>query len=157
MITYNDLSINQSLTTIKSLLKKPKFSNKIYVCGPGEMIQNAIKIGLEFGWNESDIHYEYFKNENEIHKNSTFKIDLARSAMSLEVPSGKSVLQILKENGVNLVSSCEQGACGTCKVRVIEGEIDHQDVFLNSLEKEGQNIMLTCVSRAKSKRLILDI
>ena len=155
--TYNDLSINQSLTTIKSLLKKPKFSNKIYVCGPGEMIQNAIKIGLEFGWNESDIHYEYFKNENEIHKNSTFKIDLARSAMSLEVPSGKSVLQILKENGVNLVSSCEQGACGTCKVRVIEGEIDHQDVFLNSLEKEGQNIMLTCVSRAKSKRLILDI
>ena len=157
VITYNDLSINQSLTTIKSLLKKPKFSNKIYVCGPGEMIQNAIKIGLEFGWNESDIHYEYFKNENEIHKNSTFKIDLARSAMSLEVPSGKSVLQILKENGVNLVSSCEQGACGTCKVRVIEGEIDHQDVFLNSLEKEGQNIMLTCVSRAKSKRLILDI
>ena len=121
------------------------------------MIKNTIKIGIKLGWNETHIQYEYFKNENKIDNTSTFNIELARSAMSLKVPSGKSVLQILKENGVNLISSCEQGACGTCKVRVLEGEINHQDVFLNSFEKSQGNIMLTCVSRAKSKRLVLDI
>ena len=112
---------------------------------------NQIISGLNSPWSLT------FKNENEIDTTSQFKIELARSALSLDVPPGKSVLQILKENGVNLVSSCEQGACGTCKVRVIGGDIEHQDVFLNSLEKAEGNVMLTCVSRAKSKRLILDI
>ena len=155
--TYTDLSIQQTLSKIKSILKKPSVSNKIYVCGPGEMIQNTIKLGIKLGWHESNIQYEYFKNKNEIDTTSQFKIELARSALSLDVPPGKSILQILKENGVNLVSSCEQGACGTCKVRVIDGDIEHQDVFLNSFEKAEGNVMLTCVSRAKSKRLILDI
>jgi len=55
------------------------------------------------------------------------------------------------------MSSCEQGACGTCEVTVIEGEPEHQDVYLNDSEKlAGQRIM-TCVSRAKSPRLVLDI
>ncbi len=155
--TYIDLSITQTLSKIKAILGSPRNLNKIYVCGPGPMIHNTIEIGMNLGWNESDIHFEFFKNENEINNTTKFRIELARSAMSLEVPSGKSVLQILRENGINLESSCEQGACGTCKVRVLEGEINHQDVFLNSSEKIKGTMMLTCVSRAKSKRLILDI
>ena len=155
--TYADLSNNQTILKIKSIVGKPATSNKIYVCGPGAMIQSTVRIGLNLGWDETDIHYEYFKNENEIDDTSNFKIELARSAMSLEVTAGKSVLQVLRENGINLVSSCEQGACGTCKVRVLDGEINHQDVFLNSAEKARGNTILTCVSRAKSKRLVLDI
>ena len=61
------------------------------------------------------------------------------------------------QNGVDLPSSCEQGACGTCKVGVIKGSIDHQDVYLNSSEKADDDVMMTCVSRALSDRLILDI
>ena len=77
--------------------------------------------------------------------------------MSLEVPSGKTILEILRENGVVLPSSCEQGACGTCKVNVLKGEIDHQDVYLNSTEKADGDVIMTCVSRALSDKLILDI
>jgi ferredoxin len=73
------------------------------------------------------------------------------------VPSGKSILEILTDNGINIESSCEQGACGTCKVRVLKGEVNHQDVFLNSDEKARGDFILTCVSRAKTDRLILDI
>ena len=144
-------------STIEYILNKSSASHKVYVCGPGKMIQSTVKIGIKLGWNESNIHFEYFKNENKINNSSHFKIELARSALSLDVPPGKSILQVLNDNGVNLVSSCEQGACGTCKVRVIEGDIEHQDVFLNSLEKTKGNVILTCVSRAKSKRLVLDI
>ena len=77
--------------------------------------------------------------------------------MTLTVPSGKTILEILTENGIKLESSCEQGACGTCKVSVIKGEISHQDVYLNTQEKLRGDTILTCVSRAKSDRLILDI
>jgi hypothetical protein len=39
----------------------------------------------------------------------------------------------------------------------MEGEIDHQDVYLNATEKAAGNVMMTCVSRARSGRLVLDI
>ena len=77
--------------------------------------------------------------------------------MTLTVPAGRSILDVLRENGINMTSSCEQGACGTCRCGVLEGEVNHQDVYLSDAEKaEGKSIM-TCVSRAKSDRLILDI
>ena len=154
---YADFTINKTLTKVKSILAKPRSSNKIYVCGPGSMIKNTIKIATNCGWSDSNIRYEYFKNETKIDSSSAFKIELARSAMSLDVPSGKTILEVLRDNGVKLMSSCEQGACGTCKVRVLEGLINHQDVFLNHSERAQGDVMLTCVSRAKSKRLILDI
>ena len=155
--TYIDLTIDQTLSKIEEILETPSLLNKVYVCGPGEMIENTIKIGNDAGWNESNLRYEYFKNNNKIDNDSTFQIELARSAISLNVPSGKSILEVLTENGIKLESSCEQGACGTCKVSVLEGDINHQDVYLNSSEKRKGKVILTCVSRAKSDRLILDI
>ncbi|MDG2475247.1 MAG: Rieske 2Fe-2S domain-containing protein [Paracoccaceae bacterium] len=155
--TYIDLTIDQTLSKIEKILETPSPLNKVYVCGPGEMIENTIKIGNDSGWNESNLRYEYFKNNNKIDNDSTFQIELARSAISLNVPSGKSILEVLTENGIKLESSCEQGACGTCKVSVLEGDINHQDVYLNSSEKRKGKVILTCVSRAKSDRLILDI
>ena len=92
-----------------------------------------------------------------IDDSSSFEIELARSALSLKVQSGQSVLEVLRANGLDLPSSCEQGACGTCKVSVVDGAVDHQDVYLNESEKLKGNVMMTCVSRALSKRLILDI
>ena len=154
---YKNLSQTETLNSIKSILNTPKINTNIYVCGPGKMISETIKIGINAGWNETNIRYEYFKNNNKIEDSSSFQIDLARSAMTLTVPSGKTILEILTENGIKLESSCEQGACGTCKVRVIKGEISHQDVYLNTQEKLRGDTILTCVSRAKSDRLILDI
>ena len=73
------------------------------------------------------------------------------------MPAGSTVLDVLTENGIALTSSCQQGACGTCKVSVIEGEVDHQDVHLSAAEQKANKYIMTCVSRAKSKRLVLDI
>ena len=41
----------------------------------------------------------------------------------------------MREAGVDMPSSCEQGACGTCLATVIEGVPDHQDVYLNDAGK----------------------
>ncbi|MDP3315091.1 MAG: Rieske 2Fe-2S domain-containing protein [Devosia sp.] len=142
---------------IRRVLGPHSFARHVYICGPGPMLELARGIAAELGWPDEAVHYEYFKNTHEIDTSSSFTVELARSALSLSVPAGRSILEVMREAGIAAPSSCEQGACGTCLTRVLEGEIDHQDVYLNGTEKAAGNVMVTCVSRAKSARLVLDI
>lgn len=142
---------------LRALLGGYEPAMHLYICGPGPMLEAARRIAADLDWPEEAVHFEYFKNTNEIDDSSSFQIDLARSVMSLQVPAGKTILDVLRENGVDVPSSCEQGACGTCVATVIEGEPDHQDVYLSESEKKSGKCIMTCVSRAKSDRLILDI
>ena len=65
--------------------------------------------------------------------------------------------EVIRENGIEIASSCEQGACGTCLATVLEGDPIHQDVYLNDAEKRSGTKIMTCVSRARSARLVLDL
>lgn len=129
----------------------------VYICGPGPMLEAARKVAAEQGWPDAAVHFEYFKNTNKIDDSSSFEVALARSCVTLKVPAGKTIMQVMRENGIDVPSSCEQGACGTCVATVMEGEPDHQDVYLNDAEKKAGTKIMTCVSRAKSARLVLDI
>jgi ferredoxin-NADP reductase/phenylpropionate dioxygenase-like ring-hydroxylating dioxygenase large terminal subunit len=129
----------------------------LYICGPGPMLEAARRIAAEQGWPDSAVHFEYFKNTNKIDDSSSFEVALARSCVTLQVPAGKTILQVMRESGIDVPSSCEQGACGTCMATVIEGEPDHQDVYLNDAERKAGTKIMTCVSRARSARLVLDI
>ena len=82
---------------------------------------------------------------------------LSRSDRVLDVPQGKSILQVLQEDGVAMRSSCEQGACGTCLVKVLSGNPIHQDVYLTETERRQGNWIATCVSRSDSDQLVLDL
>ena len=73
-------------------------------------------------------------------------IRLVRSGATLEVPGHASVLEVLRANGHEIASSCESGTCGTCKVRLINGEPDHRDLVLT--EHERSNNSMVCVSRS---------
>jgi ferredoxin-NADP reductase/nitrite reductase/ring-hydroxylating ferredoxin subunit len=142
---------------LRLLLAEPHAGAHVYLCGPTPMLEVARRVAAEAGWPERSVHFEYFKNEREIDVGSSFEIALARSALTLTVPAGRTILEVLRDNGVDLPSSCEQGACGTCEATVLDGEPDHQDVYLSDAEKrEGRRIM-TCVSRARSPRLTLDV
>ncbi|MGO4834143.1 2Fe-2S iron-sulfur cluster-binding protein, partial [Rhizobiaceae sp. 2RAB30] len=129
----------------------------LYLCGPGPMLETARHVAAREGWPEEAIHFEYFKNTNTIDDSSEFEVALARSALTLKIPAGRTILEVLRENGVDMPSSCEQGACGTCLATVIEGEPDHQDVYLNAAERRSGTKIMTCVSRSRSPRLVLDL
>jgi vanillate O-demethylase ferredoxin subunit len=73
------------------------------------------------------------------------------------VPATLSVAQVLLEAGIDIPLSCEQGICGTCLTRVLEGEPDHRDMFLTDAERARNDQFTPCCSRAKSARLVLDL
>lgn len=68
-----------------------------------------------------------------------------------------SILDALAEAGVEVPSSCTEGVCATCETVVLEGEPDHRDDVLSEQERAQGEVMMVCVSRAKSGRLVLDL
>ena len=157
VVRHLGLPPDETVAEIRRLVADHDEFTHLYVCGPGPMLEAARREAAEAGWPDGHVHFEYFKNTNEIDDSSTFEVALARSALTVTVPSGSTILEVLRENGVPLPSSCEQGACGTCVATVIEGEPDHQDVYLNDSDHEAGDRIMTCVSRALSDRLVLDL
>jgi ferredoxin-NADP reductase len=147
----------ETIAVLGRLLGNPSTETQVYACGPPPMLDAIRQIAAEAGWPDDAIRFEYFQNVTSIDTSSAFTVELARSAQTLSVPEGKSILQVLREYDVPIVSSCEQGACGTCVATVIDGEPQHQDVYLSAAEQEAGQLILTCVSRARSDRLVLDL
>ena len=86
---------------------------------------------------------------------SVFRIRIASTGDTFEVPGHKSILFVLVENGYRVLSSCSDGRCGTCKVRYLSGEPDHRDSVLEPDERS--DFLTVCVSRARSQELVLDL
>jgi ferredoxin len=86
-----------------------------------------------------------------------FEVELASSGEVLTVNPDQSVLEALEEAGVPVLSSCREGICGTCETGVLGGTPEHRDLLLSDEEKAEGNTMLVCVSRACSRRLVLDL
>ena len=82
---------------------------------------------------------------------------LARSGQTVRVPPGRSILMCVRDAGLDVASSCEEGICGTCETRVLEGEVDHRDSILTAEERAANDTMMVCCSRAFSDRLVLDL
>jgi ferredoxin-NADP reductase/nitrite reductase/ring-hydroxylating ferredoxin subunit len=157
LLTHIGLGPEETTQTVASILGSYDYLSQVYSCGPPQMISAICDTAAGLGWPAKAVHYEYFTNDNNIDDSSAFEIHLARTGVTLSVNSGQTILEVLRVNGVLLDSSCEQGACGTCEVGVLDGVPAHQDVYLNASEHEAGNRIITCVSRALSTQLVLDI
>ena len=154
---HTGLSPAETGAALEALLADPGPHEHVYVCGPGPMLDATRRMAAAAGRADDTVHFEYFANPTEIDDSTMFTVDLARSALSLKVPAGATVMEVLRASGVEVASSCETGACGTCRVAVLDGEPVHNDVYLNDTEKQQGDQMMVCVSRARSDRLVLDI
>ena len=142
---------------LRAILRAGPAGRQVYVCGPAPVIEATRAVAAACGWPPQAVHFEYFANTNEIDLASTFDVALARSCLTVRVAPGQTILQAVRDAGVDLPSSCEQGACGTCIATVLEGDPVHQDVYLNAAERATGERILTCVSRCSSPRLVLDL
>ncbi len=91
-------------------------------------------------------------------KNSSrFDVKIASTGKTYPVAPGQSVVQALRAHGIDILTSCEQGVCGTCITRVLEGEPDHRDTYLTEQERANNDQFTPCCSRARSSTLVLDL
>jgi vanillate monooxygenase ferredoxin subunit len=144
---------------LSDLLNARRPNDHVYICGPARFMELAQAIATESGWQAAQIHLEYFTLENRPSENTDteFELVLRKSSKRLIVKSDQTIIRALEEAGVDILTSCEQGVCGTCVTAVIEGEPDHRDVYFNPLERASGKLITPCVSRCKGKRLVLDL
>ena len=128
----------------------------LYTCGPTGFMDWVIEGARRQGFDEQHIHHEYFQAEVDTSGDS-FEVVAARSGKTVQVQAGQTLTAALREVGVKVEVSCEQGVCGTCLCDVLEGEPDHRDNYLTDEEKQSNEQIVLCCSRARGKRLVLDI
>ncbi|CAN5539024.1 PDR/VanB family oxidoreductase [soil metagenome] len=127
----------------------------VYCCGPTAMLD---AFGLATAaLAPCRVHREYFSAREEAATAGGFSVELARSGKTLQVPPGRTILDCLTEAGLEPPSSCRQGICGTCEVRVLAGTPDHRDMVLGDAERAANDRMMVCCSGSLSARLVLDL
>lgn len=128
----------------------------VYCCGPERLIV-AVEEQLA-PHTAGTLHVERFRpREVDTSDSAEISVELAESGFTVEVPPDQSILEVVRESGVDVESSCEEGTCGTCETVVLEGEPDHRDSVLSDFEREINETMMICVSRACSRRLVLEL
>ncbi|MGY1809507.1 PDR/VanB family oxidoreductase [Blastococcus sp. SYSU D00669] len=136
---------------------EPRPGALVYACGPEAMLQ-AVEQGCA-GWPPGSLHVERFsaKPVAEGAAATSFEVVCQRSGITVTVPEDRSILDVVLDAGVNALSSCQEGVCGTCETAVVEGSPDHRDSLLTDEEKAAGDYMMICVSRSQSPRLVLDL
>jgi vanillate O-demethylase ferredoxin subunit len=149
--------IARGLDVGKLLASRPSAAH-VYVCGPAGLIRAVREVARD--WPKGTVHYELFRgSEADIAPRSTdqpFEITLARTGKTLTVPADRSILAVLRANGIKVKTLCTEGVCGTCRVRLLGGKADHRDEVLTDAQRERE--IQVCVSRAlPGEALILDL
>ena len=141
---------------LDALLRAQPPGAHVYVCGPSGFMDFVLEKAKASGFGPERIHFEYFSVVVDA-KGAAFEVVAKRSGKSVQVGENETIIEALAKAGVKIKKSCEQGICGTCLTDVLEGEPDHKDKFLNDEEREAGDQIITCCSRARSARLVLDV
>lgn len=154
---FDDGASDQKLN-LAGLLAAPTPGQHLYVCGPKGFMDAVLGSARANGWPEAQLHYEFFAAEV-VHSadEASFEVQLASTGAVIPVAGGQTVLQALSAAGVDVPFACEQGVCGTCLTRVLQGVPDHKDSYLTPEEQAANDQFLPCCSRAKTARLVLDL
>ncbi len=140
------------------LLAAPAPGAHVYVCGPTGFIDHVVGTAAAQGWDKANVHLEYFgAAPHDTTGDGSFAVRIASSGQTYTVAKDQSVVQALLPHGIEIMTSCEQGVCGTCITRVLEGECDHRDLYFSDEEKAANDQFTPCCSRAKSAVLVLDL
>lgn len=147
---------NQLLDPAAVLTTQPE-DTQLFICGADWWMDPIVNVAKTKGWAEERIHVERFTAKVAAAVLDTvFEVKIASTGAVFKIPGDKTVTAFLEEKGVKIPTSCEQGLCGTCKVKVLEGEVDHRDKRLTA-EQRAEGYFLACVSRAKGASLVLDL
>lgn len=129
----------------------------VYACGPDSLL-SAVEATARAVDRLDHLVLERFSPRDVAYEpNTEFDVEIASTGRILSVPPDRSVLEVVNEAGANVLSTCQEGTCGTCEVRVLGGIPEHRDSVLDARERLSNETMMICVSRCAGRRLVLDL
>jgi vanillate O-demethylase ferredoxin subunit len=146
---------------VKALLATRTGGTRVYCCGPAPLMRAVRDATVHHQWPREKVHFEAFSAEatgaiGDL-ADTEFQVVIRSTGATYPVPPGQTVLNVLRNNGLRVQSDCEAGSCGTCLTRVLDGDPDHRDTYLPEAQRTARCNMLVCVSRARSRQLVLDL
>ncbi|CAK1361371.1 hypothetical protein CB0940_03244 [Cercospora beticola] len=139
---------------VESIIPPPSSKTKLYCCGPARLMQACKQLTDKLGYPENMVHFEDFTAPRGDDLGDPFEVEVdepdTKRKETLVVPSDKTLLQVLHEAGFdNVMSSCETGGCGACKVTLCAGKVAYNSQVLS--EEEKKTAMQSCVDRGVGK------
>ncbi|MBH1965015.1 MAG: oxidoreductase [Comamonadaceae bacterium] len=154
---HDDGDVSQKLE-IRELLNRHNGKAHLYFCGPAGFMGAVLDAVKALQWPEEQVHYEYFAGAPDSSADAeSFEVEIASSGTVVVVQKDQTALEALVNAEVQIPSMCEEGVCGTCITRVLAGVPDHRDHCLTPAEQAANDLFTPCCSRAKSRRLVLDL
>ncbi|MDH7797857.1 MULTISPECIES: PDR/VanB family oxidoreductase [unclassified Beijerinckia] len=150
-----DAESNGKFLDIPGIVAAAPAGSHFYCCGPVPML-NAYEAATK-DLPEGQMHIEYFTAKEAAALDGGYKVRLERSGQEFTVPPGKTLLHVLRDAGIDVSYSCEEGVCGSCETVVISGTPDHRDNILTESERKASKTMMICCSGSKSDLLVLDL
>ncbi|WP_432543241.1 PDR/VanB family oxidoreductase [Kineococcus sp. SYSU DK002] len=131
-------------------LEHPDDDARVYCCGPTALVEEVR--ALTAHWRPSRVHVEDFAGVDALGGRRTpFTAVWEPTGARVPVPAERTLLGALRDAGIELEASCESGTCGTCRLRLVRGDVDHRDLVLSADERAGH--LMPCVSRAVSEEI----
>ncbi len=131
---------------------------ELYLCGPVRLRDAALRAWREKDRRPDRLQFETFASGGRFAP-EPFVVRLHEQGdREITVPKNRTMLDALRDNGIEVMWDCLRGECGLCQVEVIdrEGELDHRDVFLSEEEQAEGRKLLACVSRAVGGPITVD-
>lgn len=141
---------------VAEVLENQPLGTHLYVCGPAGMIKGVLGKAVELGWPKQNLHSEEFLAPP---PGKAFQAKLVRSNLTVDVGPEQSILEAVEAAGVDAPYLCRGGACGQCETAVVscDGELEHNDHFLEPENKASGKKIMICVSRIKGSAVTLDL
>jgi ferredoxin-NADP reductase len=145
------------LLDLPGFVGEPRAGVRIYSCGPAPLLA-AMERTCAY-WPPYSLRVERFVADDAgaPARTAPFEVELARTGTTVTVTPELTVLEALNRVGVEVLSSCRSGVCGTCETTVLHGRPDHRDALLDDDERLAGDCMYVCVSRSRDERLVLDL
>ena len=138
------------------LLQEVSTGTRVYACGPDRLITELESLAEQ--WPEGTLRFEHFSTDHaalDPSKEHAFVAELQDSGLRVEVQPHQTLLMALQAAGVDVPCDCGEGLCGTCEVNVVSGDVDHRDKVLTRTERQANQRMMACCSRAAGERIVL--
>lgn len=157
VLHHDEGDINKALD-LAAVLREREPDSHLYYCGPTGLMDAIAKQSAH--WPQGTVHFERFSASADSQAplqdgDSPFEVEIASTGEVFPIPADQTIVEVLRENGIDVDVSCEEGYCGTCMTRYTGGEPLHRDSVLD--EEDRREFVMICCARSRGGRLVLDI